>query len=492
MNILLIEPPFERFQGVKRGFFPLGLASVGAYLQRAGHRVTIYDAELAQDTSVTTYAEAAHSYEKFLQGLNNPAHPIWREVETRLREIKPQVVGISCATVKYEAALYIAGLAKKLSPGVKVILGGPHPTALPEQALGNQQVDYVVRGEGELTMAELLQALSVAGDPPLEKITGLSYRRNGRIIHNPARPLLADLDKLPYPGRELLIDDCRYPAEDMGLLMGSRGCPFACTYCASNKMWRRKVRYRSVENIIGEIRQVQERYQSCQFSFEDDSFTANPAIIKRFCEQIRQQGLKINWSAITRINLLTPELVSQMQRAGCNHLRVGIESGSAKILRDTRKGLTLEQMRRGARILHQQGMYWSAYFMVGLPTETEQDIRATIEFMQEIKPDYATLSIFTPYPGTAIFEQLQKLGKVSANMQWSRFSHASPHNNFALQIEPQRFAELAAWAAQAVDKHNSNLLRLLKRARAKGTVYLQKPGELGKDLRNYLSWKKHL
>lgn len=490
MKVLLIEPPFERLQGIKRGFFPLGLTSVGTYLDKLGHEVLVYDAEFGQETSISTYSEAAHSYEKFLHGLHNPAHPVWQEVESRIQDYAPQVVGISCPTVKYESALYIADLAKKLFPQVTIVFGGCHPTALPEQVMSNSQVDYVVQGEGELTMAELLLALEDKAD--IEHIAGLSYKAKGKIVHNPPRHLIPKLDDLPFPKRELLLNDAKYYAEDMGLLMGSRGCPFNCTYCASNIMWHRKVRYRSIANIIGEIKQVQQRYGTCQFSFEDDSFTANSKIIMEFCRQVIEQKLQINWSAITRINLLTEEMVRQMQRAGCNHIRVGIETGSEKILKDTCKGLTLDEMRRGAKILHKLGMYWSAYFMVGLPTETEEDIRATISFMQEIKPDYVTLSIFTPYPGTAIFQELRKLGKISEDVEWSRFSHASPYNNFALQIEPERFAHLVEVAANAVDKHNSNLLRLLKRARSKTSIYIQNPSELCKDVGNYLTWKKQL
>ncbi|MBI5788315.1 MAG: cobalamin B12-binding domain-containing protein [Candidatus Schekmanbacteria bacterium] len=491
MKILLIEPPFERFQEIKRGFFPLGLTSVGTYLRKQGHEVAVYDAEVGSEVKVVTYAEAPHSYEKFLQGLANPDHHIWREVEARLKDFAPQVLGISCPTVKYESALRIARRSKRLFPQVPVIFGGCHPSALPDPLLKRPEVDYAIRGEGELTVAELLVAIE--HKTGFDKIDGLSYKtQDGRIIHNPPRQLIPDLNQLPHPARDLLLTAKSYPAEDMGLIMGSRGCPFNCSYCASNIMWQRKVRYRSVEHILAEIKEVQQRYETCQFSFEDDSFTTNAKLIGAFCQEVKAQGLKINWSAITRINLLTDQMIWQMQEAGCNHIRVGIESGSAKILKDTNKGLTLDDMRRGAGILHKHGMYWSAYFMIGLPTETEEDIKATIDFLHEIAPDYATLSIFTPYPGTEEFDQLRKMGKVSEDLDWSRFSHASPFNNFALQIDKQRFAQLANEAAHAVDKHNSHFMRLLKRAKAKGAVYIQKPGELRKDIQDYLTWKKQL
>jgi anaerobic magnesium-protoporphyrin IX monomethyl ester cyclase len=488
MKILLLEPPFERFQGIKRAFFPLGLAYVAAYIEARGHTVEIYDVEHTKETNIIPYAEAANCYQKFLAGLNNPEHPIWLEIKAELERFRPQLIGISCPTVKYAPALKIAELAKQLEPEIKVVLGGCHPTVMAEQVLANQVVDFIIRGEGELTLSQLLDFLQ--SHSPLTDIAGLSYKLNGQVCHNTARQLLPDLNQLPFPARKLLRDAAGYDAEDMGLMMGSRGCPFQCTYCASKNMWSRKVRYRSVQNIIDEICEVKEQFGTSQFSFEDDSFTANSQLIGEFCQQLISRQLHISWSAITRINLLNDELIQKMKRAGCNHIRVGIESGSDTVLKNTKKGLTVAQMRAGAKVLRRHGIYWSAYFMLGLPSETEADVLATIKLMKEIKPDYCTLSIFTPYPGTEIFDVLRQAGMVSEDMDWSRFSHASPHNYFAPQIPRQRFEELLDLFAREVDAHNGNFLRLIKRAKSKGLVYLQQPTELIGDIKKYLSWRK--
>ncbi len=488
MRILLIEPPFERFQGIKRAFFPLGLTYVAAYVESQGHTVEVYDVEHARESNIIQYAEAAKSYQKYLEGLDNMQHPVWREVRGELQRFRPHLIGVSCPTVKYEPALKIAGIAKEVDPDIKVVFGGCHPTVLAERVLVNKSVDFAIRGEGEHTLAQLVSAIE--GNEPFNNIEGLSHKADSRIYHNPKRELIPDLNQLPFPARSLLRDAEGYDAEDMGLMMGSRGCPFQCTYCASQNMWGRRVRYRSVQNIIDEILKIKEQFGTTQFSFEDDSFTANPKLIGEFCEQLISRRLRIGWSAITRINLLNDELISRMKRAGCNHIRVGIESGSDKVLKATNKGLTVEQMRAGAKVLHRHGVYWSAYFMMGLPSEAEDDILASIKLMQEIKPDYCTLSIFTPYPGTAIFDELKGKGMVSEDMDWSKFSHASPHNYFAPQIPRQRFEELLDYFAQEVDKHNGNFLRLIKRAKSKGVVYLQRPTELVGDLKKYLSWRK--
>jgi len=489
MRLLLIEPPFERFQGIKRCFFPLGIASLAAYVRPKGYDILVYDAELGQETEIVPYAEAAKAYERFLQGLADPGHYIWQEVRQKIRDFAPDVVGISCATVKYEPALKIAALAKEWNPEVQVVLGGCHPTVLPQVVIKEQVVDFVVRGEGEVTMLELLECLE-NGRRGLEDVLGLSFKVKDKIRHNPPRPLMPNLDAIPYPARDLL-DNCQaYDPEDMGLLMGSRGCPFECTYCASENMWGRRVRYRSVENILGEIKEVWQRFGTTQFSFEDDSFTSRKKLVLEFCDRLIEEKLPIKWSAITRIHLLNDELLERMRAAGCNHIRVGIESGSDKVLRATKKHLTVSQIRQGAEVLRRHKIYWSAYFMAGLPCETEEDIRATIQLMKEIKPDYCTLSIFTPYPGTEIFEELRREGVVQEEMNWARFSHASPYNYFAPQIPQERFAELMAWAAREVDRHNGNLWRLAKRAWGKLGIYLRQPKELLRDVRRYISWRK--
>ncbi len=488
MKVLLIAPPFERFQGIKRGFFPLGLAYIAAYLRQEGHTVLIYDGDHDSNAAIVPYAKAAQHYDRYLQGLANPNHPLWKEASEQINKFQPQVVGISCTTVKYEAALKIAAICKEISPQITVVLGGCHPTVLPNTVIKEPVVDFAIRQEGELTFAELLEA--VVGKKGLHTIPGLSFKEKGFVHHNPARDNIAKLDRLPFPARELLVDASGYAAEDLGLLMGSRGCPYQCTYCASNNMWGRRVRFRSADNIIAEIKSVMAAYGTRQYSFEDDSFTANAKLVTEFAEKVIKERLGIKWSAITRLNLLTPELITKMKAGGCNHLRVGIESGSERVLKATKKKLTVADIEKGAKLLRRSGVYWSAYFMIGLPMETEADIMATIALMKRVKPNYCTLSIFTPYPGTEIFNQLLAEGVVSLDMNWSKFSHASPHNNFARQIKPERFRELLDYAATEIDRHNGSFWRLLKRARGKFGVYVSSPKELIADIRNYLSWQK--
>lgn len=488
MRVLLIEPPFERLLNLRRSFFPLGLASIGAYLEKEGHQVSIYDADSGSNTKDMKYWEACKNYHLYIKALDDDTHPIWNEVGRVIEGFNPQIVGISSMTVKVPAALKIAKLCKKISRKTILVLGGIHPTVKPEEVLSDENIDFVIRGEGEITFALLLKELT--GKSNGANLPGLSFKEHNRVINNGERKLVEDLDALPFPARHLLLNLKGYYLEDLGLIMGSRGCPYQCTYCASSAMWKRKVRYRSAENILEEIKYVMSTFGSNQFTFEDDSFTVNKNLVLEFCERLQCSNLRVTWSAITRINLLTPELVSVMKKAGCNHLRVGIESGSEKILRDTQKGLTLTEIREGAKLLKRQKMYWSAYFMVGLPSETEEDIMSTLDLLDEIQPDYATISIFTPYPGTKIYDELFENGSLSPDVfQFSNFSHSSPYNYFSKNIEKEKFDQLISGALEHFDQYNSSLTRLLKRACAKFPLYIAQPPELWQDFRRYLAWR---
>jgi len=486
MRILLFEPPFERFQGIERGFFPLGLTYLASHMSNIGHDVLIIDGEKGSETRILPYADASKAYEKYLHALKDDSHYIWKEIENHIIDYKPDLVGIGCLTPKYPSALKIASISKKVFPLVPVVMGSFHVSGLGHKVIEEKNIDFAVVGEGEKVFEDLVSAIESDGN--FEKITGLILKKNGRIVTTPARKLISDLDSLTIPRRELIHNSSNYISEDMGLIMGSRGCPFACTYCASKKAWGRKVRFRSAENIIDEIVIVHEKFGTTQFAFEDDSFTANKKLVYDFCSNLKKR-LNINWSAITRINLLTEEMIDVMKDAGCNHIRVGIESGSDKILTDTKKGLTLDDMRRGAAILRKKKIYWSAYFMIGLPTETEEDVKKSIEFMKEIRPDYCTVSIFTPYPGTEIYYDLLKQGIVKEDMDWAKFSHGSPYNNFAITMGNGKFREMVNYAVSEFDEYNSNYLRLLRRAASKSKIYMKNPGELIRDIKRYRMWK---
>ena len=206
----------------------------------------------------------------------------------------------------------------------------------------------------------------------------------------------------------------------MGLFMTSRGCPYNCSYCATS-IWERKTRYRSIDNVMQEIRFVIEKYGAKQFTFKDDSFTVNRKRVVEFCEKLIKEGFGISWDCNTRVNLVDEEMLRLMKKAGCTSIKVGIESGSERILKLMSKNITFEQCGEAAKLFRKVGIHWTGYFMMGLPSETREDIYQTLKFMKELNPDYASLSVYEPFPGTGLFEKGVENGLVERNRTLENF-----------------------------------------------------------------------
>ncbi|MHC4677088.1 MAG: B12-binding domain-containing radical SAM protein [Planctomycetota bacterium] len=315
MRILLIDPPFYRFIKYYNRFFPLGLAYLAAVLRENGHQVLIYDADANKEKAEEMdFSALEDKYPEYLDGVNRPSHPVWAEFQGVLRDFKPELVGISVFTAKVASAFKMAEIVKDLSHDVPVVMGGPHPSVKSEESLRiSPFVDFAVRGEAEHSFLELVKAVERGG--PYGDIKGLSFRTNGRIRHNPPAEFIQDLDSLPYPARDLLLNKDSYTSEDMGLVMSGRGCPFDCTFCSSAGVWHRIVRFRSVENVMGEIQQVRSVYGTVQFSFKDDIFTIKPKRVSEFCRFLKDIKPRVRWECNARVNLISEQLLAEMKSA---------------------------------------------------------------------------------------------------------------------------------------------------------------------------------
>lgn len=486
MRILLVEPPFERLMGFYRDYFPISLAYLAGALETAGFEVLIYDAEHSQSAIYLGYKARAKRYDAFLQALEDEDHEIWQEASRVFTDFKPDIIGFSVMTVKFAAALKMAALAKAVLPDSVIVFGGPHPTIMPEQVLEHDEVDYVIRGEGESSIVDFCHELQDRRDPV--DIKGLSWRRGGKTINNPDCELIEDISSIAHPARHLLSGIETYNPSDLGLMMTSRGCPFQCTYCSSQCMWHRKVRYRSNKDVVDEIEAIIGRFGVSYLTLEDDSFTVNKKRVLEFCEELERRRIKIGWSVITRIDLLDDQMLKVMKKAGCDHVRVGVESGSDRVLTAIKKGITTDDVRAGARLLKRHGLYWSAYFMIGLPYETEEDINSTIALMKEIAPSYSTLSVFTPYPGTELFDYAVEAGLADHDMDWSKSSHHSPYNYYTPNIDRARFEQLLTAAEEAFDRQNRRPGALVAKLKTRLRVYLHDPAQIAADGRKFLYW----
>lgn len=486
MRVLLIDPPMQSIMQARADWFPMGLAYLAGAAQRQGHQVLIYNGEHDPNLDYVNLTTYSANYYRYLDALDDAAHHAWKAIASVMADFKPDVVGITAFSVKFPAAKRVAAIAKDYNPCVPVAMGGQHATIMTDDVLGDPNIDFVVKGEGEETFVEFLRRL--ATDQQWEGLAGLSFKRDGQIIHNAPRPLVSNLDELAFPARECLHDVEHYAPHALAKLFASRGCPYQCNYCGTQNIWTYKVRHHSAPRIVEEIRRVKKDFSATYFTFFDDVFGLDRAQAMAITTEMIEAKLHVRWDCLTRANLVSDELLSAMKRAGCVKIDMGVESGSDKVLKDTRKGLTRAQILAGARLIKRHDILLYTFFMIGLPTETEDDARQTREFLEELRPDWAGISIFTPIPGTGQWKNLLAEGKISSNPSFARFSHQSPHSNFAFSmLNREAFPALAHKTIAHVQAYNGSYRNLLRRARSRG--YHRDIRLLFSDLKRVATWK---
>jgi len=435
-RVLLIAPPFYRLMGSHYEGLHIGIAYIAAVLKEQGHYVKVYNADHEDSPNYANLRhlfESSTSYKAILADL---AHPIWREVKDKIASFAPDIIGITMFTANYKAAKIIAMLSKTVDPDVKIVVGGSHPTLDPEETVAQEEFDYVIRGEGEFSFLELVEGREC------EDITGLSWKKEGKVIHNESRPFISDLDKLPFPSRDSFLNNTNY--SEMGYLITGRGCPFSCAYCASPRIWQRIVRFRSVQNVIEELRYLKERFNPPVIRLVDDTFNLNRFRTREICQQIIDEGLDLKWVCEARVDNLDEELVSLMVEAGCTRIKIGAESGSDRILKMVNKGFTTETIHRGVAIIKKFQLPLTVYLMVGFPGETNEDLRQTIKLAEELDADYYSVSVLAPYYGTHIWEMMQESGEEIDKEHWEYFYHQSQEMIVNSNLDPAIVSELLA------------------------------------------------
>ncbi len=337
----------------------------------------------------------------------------------------PDIVGLSVLGSASKEVGKIARLAKKENPNLRVVLGNYHPTFNAKRILKKYpDVDIIVRGEGEYTCLELTRSLQ-SGES-LKKVDGITYRDNdGRIIKTAERPLIKNVDSLPFPDRHLV--DCEYASMIFGIktatkkftsLISSRGCPFQCTFCACRNFARGVWRPRSVENIVEELEFLfSEGYR--EFLFVDDNFTLNPLRVAKFCHMLRKRELKIEWFCDSRVDNCGFDTFREMVKAGCRTLYFGMESANQRILDYYKKRITPEQSSIAARNARKAGMdIIVGSFIVGAPDETRKEIQNTLQFAQQTDIDVPSFNILGAPVGSPLWNELVAKGFIDEDKQW--------------------------------------------------------------------------
>lgn len=413
---MLISPPWYRMFGESETITPLGICYIAGVLERDGIDVSIYNPDITFSTGEITDTGRIPKFKQYMDILNDLGHPLWKEIEARISREAPDIVGITVMTSKYGSALDVSRLVKKLDPHIPVVWGGIHPTLMPEDCLKHPEVDIVARGEGEYSFLELVRNLD-----KLDRIMGISYKADSKIIHNPVRPLIPNLDELPLPAKHLILDNEKMPSEAFGNIFASRGCPYKCIFCGAHLMWSRRVRYRSPDKVVEEIRDVQSKFHTSYFGLDDDTFSLNKKFVEELCTQLIKQRLNINWRCNTRADAVTDDIIKKMKRAGCDSINMGVEVGTDEAMTRLKRGLNMQQIREANRILRANGILLEAGFMIGFPWETKEDIQKTADFMKELDPFLPSAAIVTPYPGTELYDMAVSEGIIPANPDWSTF-----------------------------------------------------------------------
>ncbi len=392
MRVLLVNPTQQNIygRGIPPPYPPLGLLYIASSLEEAGSEVQFLDWDV-----------------------DGTSAPLFR---SRLREYEPQLVGITSTTPQVGAAFSIASMVKEVS-GASVALGGAHASALPEEAISNEAIDFVVVGEGEEAVKELVLGLERRN---FQGIAGLWYKENGRVRANRPRGPVGNLDALPFPARHLLRNRWRYsPPEALSprwiSLITSRGCPFGCTFCAAPELFGRRTRRRSVRGVVSEIREAVETFGAREIHIADDCFTSHREWVLDFCRALRELGGKLSLYFMNglRADQVDYELLHSLKAVGLRNVGFGVESGSEEVLGRSKKGLSLEKVRESYRVSKSLGLSTWGFFIIGLPGETSETAEETIEFALAVDPDYAKFFFLVPYPGTEIWDELCEGGLIT-------------------------------------------------------------------------------
>jgi anaerobic magnesium-protoporphyrin IX monomethyl ester cyclase len=393
MKILMINPaPIGTLKATGVLFPPLGLLYVAAFAEKEGHEVEVVDLAL-------------------------------RKKGEKMDFKRYEMVGISTDTTRHRQALQLAKRAKR--EGCTVVMGGPHPTYVDKEILSTGMVDFIVRGEGEVTFSELISTLH-RGNGKLDSVQGISFLSKGEILRTPNRPFIENLDELPFPARHLVPME-RYRRTKMGErevtpILTSRGCPFQCTFCASSHFFGTKVRLRSPASVLKEIEEVYHRYSFQAVAFVDDTFTLFPDRVIEICKGILERGMDLWWWCLSRADLLirNEEMIQWMVRSGAKSVFIGVESANPKTLETLKKGIDRNTTIRAVEMLKRYGLEIHASYILGGLDETARAIHETIRFAKELDTNVAQFSILTPYPGTLLYEQLKdRISKWRA--PWSFF-----------------------------------------------------------------------
>lgn len=405
MRVLLINPP--RYNELmannpsiieeERGYNPpLGVLTLAGYLEHhTDHDVRVLDAQVERMDygQIQTYAES----------------------------FRPDVAGITAMTFTLLDVLKTIEAVKAGRQDTKIVVGGPHVHLFPEETINLGNVDFAVMGEGEIAFKELLDYI----DSPeaLRDVQGLVFKDGDEMVNTGARPLMRDLDALPFAARHLTpvnkYSSLLMKRDPVTTVFTSRGCPFRCTFCDRPNLGKR-FRVRSPKNVVDEL-EACTKMGIYEFLIYDDTFTCQKQRVIDICQEIRRRKLDIGFDVRTRVDTVNEEMIKEMAMAGCGGIHYGVEAGTERILKILKKEITIDRVKHIVKVTQQAGIPVLAYFMIGNPTETREDIFTTFRVINDVSPDYVHMTILSPFPGTALYQDALNRGVIERDV-WKEYA----------------------------------------------------------------------
>jgi anaerobic magnesium-protoporphyrin IX monomethyl ester cyclase len=454
MKILLINPPQTFFAGSEppAGNLPLGLMYIASVLKKGGFAVEILDAFMGSGFVFQTEGEE--------RTVGMPTELIKQEIV----KCKADIVGLAGPfTCQISNTIKVAKIAKEVNPTTLVVVGGPHVTLVPKEFLDEvANVDVAVMGEGEYAMLEVAEAFE--GKRKFIDVLGIAYRENGVVKVNPTRPFIENLDELPYPSYDLVdMEHYLNPLEGIGYrsfqnraisMITSRGCPFNCCFCAVHLHMGQRFRAHSAPYVLDHIQHVVDKYRVKNIFFEDDNLTLSVNRFEAICDGLIQRKIKIGWETPNgvRADCLTMDLLKKMKQSGAKSIFVGVESGDQHILDNVIcKSLDLNRVVEFAKNARKIGLKTGAFYIIGFPGETKENMQRTVDFALELKRKYDVgmhLFAATPSFGTKLYEECKAKNYLPEDISWNSFAQARQARGLPLittnEFTPQEVKEIAA------------------------------------------------
>jgi len=426
MKVLLINASQSDVYGTRMipAYPPLGLLYIAAVLEKENHNVDVIDF----DVDINKFAD----------------------FKSLLRNNTYDLIGLSAVTPTINNAYYLAENIKSIKKDIPIILGGIHATISPNECISNEFIDYVAIGESENTIVEFINELQKP-NPSFFKVRGIAYKIKGEVFLNEKRELEPNLNKFPFPARHLLRNPGSYSPPDVERMPAApifltRGCFGKCTYCCTKQIFGRKMRFRSLGNMIEEIDEIV-RLGYKEMHILDDNFTANKKKVVELCNEIRKRNYDLNYEISNglRADMVDYEVLSALKSIGVKNVGFGIESGNEQILKNIKKEISKDTTREAIRLAKELKFEIWGFFIIGLPGETPETVRETINFAKELDPDFAKFLILKPFPGSEVYNQLFSENLIH-NFNYSNYGvYTSPVHS----LETMDSNEILYWQKKA-------------------------------------------